>query len=149
MPMPDLAFDDWEADVRVIATSRQGRCRYERYAHSVISVDFTQSIEAPPAGFGFLDDLVNEVEADPTLQAGLAEARRMLAAERRDAAPTLAGLRLEQGFSQMQLAERLGTSQAAVSQLEGGQRQPGLPLLRKLAQALRVDLNTLDQVFPQ
>ena len=47
------------------------------------------------------------------------------------------------GLTSAQLAIACGVSAAAISQLEAGKRQPSVALLKKLAAALRVDLEQL------
>ena len=47
------------------------------------------------------------------------------------------------GLTSAQLATACGVSAAAISQLEAGKRQPSIALLKKLAAALRVDLEQL------
>ena len=51
----------------------------------------------------------------------------------------LIGARLAAGLTQKQLAERMGTSQAAVARLEGGSRLPSVTTLARLAVILGVD----------
>lgn len=41
-------------------------------------------------------------------------------------------------MSQTQLAKKVGTSQSAISQMEGGERKPSFDMLRRLAKALNV-----------
>ena len=43
------------------------------------------------------------------------------------------------GLTQAQLADKVGTNKVYISQIERGERQGSLSLLRKLADALRVD----------
>lgn len=50
----------------------------------------------------------------------------------------LEAIRADIGLSQTALAERAGTSQSAISQMERGERKPSFGMLRKLAGALRV-----------
>ncbi|WP_443026634.1 helix-turn-helix domain-containing protein [Sphingomonas sp. IC-11] len=57
-------------------------------------------------------------------------------------------LRLQRGMSQGELARIMSTSQAAISRLESGEQEPRLLTLRKLADALDVDLNVLGRAFP-
>lgn len=52
-------------------------------------------------------------------------------------------LRLEQGMTQLALAERLGVSDKAVSKWERGCGAPDLSILPLLSQALEVDTDTL------
>lgn len=51
--------------------------------------------------------------------------------------------REKQGLSQRALAEKLGISQAAVSQFENGKNPPKIDTLQKIANALDVDINSL------
>lgn len=44
--------------------------------------------------------------------------------------------RLEKGLSQKQLAEKIGTKQSAISRLEGGDSNPSIAFLEKVAKAL-------------
>lgn len=44
--------------------------------------------------------------------------------------------RLEKGLSQKQLAEKIGTKQSAISRLEGGNSNPSVAFLEKIAKAL-------------
>jgi transcriptional regulator with XRE-family HTH domain len=50
------------------------------------------------------------------------------------------GIRVDKGLSQADLAEAMGTTQSAIARLEAGGTSPTLPTLRKLADALGVDL---------
>ena len=52
-------------------------------------------------------------------------------------------LRLEQGMTQLALAERLGVSDKAISKWERGCGAPDLSILPLLSQALEVDTDTL------
>lgn len=44
--------------------------------------------------------------------------------------------RLEKGISQKQLAEKIGTKQSAIARLEGGNTNPSVAFLEKVAKAL-------------
>lgn len=44
--------------------------------------------------------------------------------------------RLKKGLSQKQLAEKIGTKQSAISRLEGGNTNPSIAFLEKIAKAL-------------
>lgn len=52
--------------------------------------------------------------------------------------PRLEQFRQDAGMSQTQLAREVGTSQSAISQMEGGERMPSFDMLRRLAKALSV-----------
>jgi transcriptional regulator with XRE-family HTH domain len=60
---------------------------------------------------------------------------------------TMRTLRLRRGLSQAQLAEAIGTQQPHVARIERGQADPQLGTCRRIAHALGVDLNTLDQAL--
>ena len=57
-----------------------------------------------------------------------------------DLADDILALRLAKGWSQADLAERVGTRQANISRIENGLANPTLQFLLKLARALEVDL---------
>lgn len=52
-------------------------------------------------------------------------------------------IRSARGWSQARLAELSGVSQAYISELEAGEKQPTLPVIQKLAAALGVSLAEL------
>ncbi len=45
-------------------------------------------------------------------------------------------LRLDQGLSQAELAERAGTKQSVISRIENGESEPGIETIKKIARAL-------------
>lgn len=50
-------------------------------------------------------------------------------------------LRIEQGLSQKELADRINTKQSAISRLESGNYNPSLEFLTKVASALGKELH--------
>lgn len=58
-----------------------------------------------------------------------------------DIAEAVIEKRIEQGMSQSQLAEKIGTKQSAISRLESGNYNPSIKLLEKVAVALNLKLN--------
>ena len=52
-------------------------------------------------------------------------------------------LRLEYGYTQKDIADRLGTSKAAISMYETGRREPTFEILEKLADIFNVDTDFL------
>lgn len=48
----------------------------------------------------------------------------------------VAKLRMLRGLTQQELAERVGTHQSSISRLENGEREPSLPFLRRVVDAL-------------
>ncbi|MDQ1041472.1 transcriptional regulator with XRE-family HTH domain [Streptomyces sp. V3I8] len=57
-----------------------------------------------------------------------------------DIAQAVYDLRTEQGLSQGELAERVGTKQPRISVVESATKMPSLPLLLRIAKALGVRL---------
>jgi transcriptional regulator with XRE-family HTH domain len=55
-------------------------------------------------------------------------------------ADKVAQRRIEQGLSQRELAERVGTTQSAIARLERGGRPPRIDTLLNIAEALDCDL---------
>ena len=51
--------------------------------------------------------------------------------------------RKHRGMTQAAFAEKVGVQQAAIAQYEGGKREPAVKVLKKLAEALHVDLDDL------
>lgn len=52
-------------------------------------------------------------------------------------------LRLERGWSQQDVADRVGRNKMTISQYESGQRRPSFDMIEKLAEVFHVDLNYL------
>jgi len=84
-----------------------------------------------------MDDLDKYVERrkgrDPEFRRAWDEGQAEFAFQK-----ALIGARLAAGLSQSQLAERIGTSQAAIARMEAGTYQPRVETLLKLAAALGV-----------
>jgi len=81
------------------------------------------------------EDFVKELRQDPEYVAAEKELKPIL-----DIAKDVVCLRLAKGWSQSELARRVGTRQANISKLENGLGNPTLALLRKVAQALETEL---------
>jgi len=80
-------------------------------------------------------DYVEQQRQDPEYLKAEAEVRPAL-----ELAEDIIRLRVERGWSQKELAKKLGTWQANVSRLEHGQANPTLETLRKLSEVFEVDL---------
>lgn len=107
-------------------------------------ISFTPDV-GEPQGLT-IDDLVAQFQAEGVDVAG---ARREMGGMLADAGEvSLRGLRLAAGLSQRELGERIGMSQPNVARLERHPGDVGLHTLRKLAEALGVDLNTLGKAIP-
>ena len=80
-------------------------------------------------------DYVNQQRSDPEYLSAEAELRPVL-----DLAESVIRLRVERGWSQKELARKLGIWQANISRLEHGQANPTLDTLTKLSKVFGVDL---------
>ena len=82
---------------------------------------------------------------DPSFETGVARARL-----RFDLGQLVYDLRTQAGFTQRQLAERMGTTQSAIARLEGGGTNPTVELLHRLGEAVGVRiLLTVDRAGAQ
>ena len=63
---------------------------------------------------------------------------QFLGGDRVEIGPRIAKIREDAGLTQSALARAVGTSQSAVSAIEGGERNPSYDMLRQIAEALGV-----------
>lgn len=81
---------------------------------------------------------------DADYSARMAQARALLAADMEDIeGQSLASLRMKRGFSQTALAKKIGTSQAHIARIEGGQLSLRWDTVIRLADALGVSTDIL------
>jgi transcriptional regulator with XRE-family HTH domain len=83
-----------------------------------------------------LGDVIEAEMADPAFAGALADART-----RRELIARLAGERQATGFTQSDVATSMGTTQSAVSDLEGGLTDPRLSTLQRYARAVGTQVN--------
>lgn len=97
-------------------------------------------------GFKSIDSLISKLEsASPE---GMQEARKWAAdALYKNEAFTVRSLRLRAGLSQAELGKRIGSSQPHVARIERGTEDIQLSTFRKLAAALALEPNELDQAL--
>lgn len=101
-----------------------------------------------PAAHTEIDDLVAAYERDPQKRAALENARARLARTvHAGDETTIRTMRLRNGWSQAQFAQKLGTSQSRVVRIEQAKDNPTLETCRKLCGVLEIDLNTLDKAI--
>lgn len=104
--------------------------------------------EPAPAGHMALDDLVRNWSRDESRRKAIEDARRWAADSlASEAGETIRTLRLRRGLSQARLAEMIGTSQPHIARIERGTENVTIDTCRRLAAALEVDMNTLDQAL--
>jgi len=83
-----------------------------------------------------LSEYREQLQQDPDYRAAEEELRPLL-----DLADMVLAQRLARGWSQADLAERVGTKQANISRLESGLANPSVRFLQKLAAAFDVRLS--------
>lgn len=95
-----------------------------------------------------IGDLVTKWDKDEKRRAAMEEARRWAADTLHgEDGDTLRTLRLRKGWSQVQLAERLSTSQSHVARMERGTENLAISTCRRLCEVFGIDMNTLDRVL--
>lgn len=82
-----------------------------------------------------LQELTNELMADEEFRREYEAIQPEL-----DITRAILGARIRAGITQKQLSERSGISQADISRLENGNRNPSLNLLKRLAAAMNLTL---------
>jgi len=82
---------------------------------------------------------------DPQFKKKMVEARKWLFQEidKVNSTKTLAKARLKQGFSQIQLAEKIGTSQAHIARIESG-AEVKISTASKIAKELKITLDEFE-----
>ena len=78
-----------------------------------------------------LQDLTNELMQDPEFKKEYEAIQPEM-----DIMRAILDVRIQAGLTQSQLSERSGISQADISRLEKGTRNPSLALLKRLAEAM-------------
>ena len=124
------------------ATSKASRCVVFMFDNHA-----ARGVETP-LNHVAIGDLVAKWEKDDTRRKAIEEARGWVAdtfhAEDGD---TVRTLRLRKGWSQVQLAMELGTSQSHIARIERGTENLAIETCRRLCSVLGIDMNTLDQAL--
>lgn len=112
--------------------------------NTVVRMDRSNEQEVP-LGASLLRTFLEKLSADSRVADRLPKARRDFgdALLEQEKFATLRTLRMRKGFSQKELAELIGTSQAAISEYENSKRSLSEENIRALTKALGVDFNTL------
>lgn len=92
-----------------------------------------------------VDDFINDLLAqDKISESDLHNGRKLVADVLYDGQPdSLKILRLRAGYSQAQLAEKIGMKQPNVCEFEAGKRKPSVDTLMKLADALETTTDAI------
>ena len=124
------------------ATSKASQCVVFRLDDRA-----ARRVEAPP-NHVVVGDLVAKWEKDEKRRKAIEEARGWVADTfHADDGDTVRTLRLRKGWSQIQLAKELGTTQSNVARIERGTENLVIGTCRRLCGVLGIDMNTLDQAL--
>jgi ribosome-binding protein aMBF1 (putative translation factor) len=86
-----------------------------------------------------IEDFIEHEERDPAVKQSIAAGSKVIAEQYyADSPQRLAYFRLQNGWSQKELAGRVGTSQSYIARLEAGEIDPQVSTLNRLAAALQV-----------
>lgn len=101
-----------------------------------------------PEKYTSIGELTAKWNRDESRRAAMEEARRWVATDCvQNEGETVKTYRLRKGWSQMQLAQAISTSQPHIARIERGTENLTIDTCRRLADALGVDMNTLDQAL--
>jgi ribosome-binding protein aMBF1 (putative translation factor) len=124
------------------ATSVESPCVVFR-----IEDHFPPKIEAP-AHHKTIDQLVDKWSKDEKRREALEQARHWVANKfHGEDGDTVRTLRLKKGWSQVQLAAELSTSQPHVARIERGTENLSIDTCRRLCAVLEIDMNTLNDAL--
>jgi len=136
-----------ERPVLVYGAVAKATSRASQYTMFWIDDHAIRRAETPPRHVA-VGEMVAKWEMDERRSKVIAEARGWVADTfHAEGGDTVRTLRLRKGWSQMQLAKVLGTSQSHVACIERGTENLTIETCRRLCGALGIDLNTLDQAL--
>lgn len=146
-----------ESSMRTSSFSELGTEEIARQADSTLEPcqvfqfgEYVEPVANAPDKHTSIGDLVAQWDADPARRKVMQAARHWAAREFHGAdGGTLRTLRLQKGLSQQQLASTIGTSQPHIARIEGGADNLNIDTCRRIARALGIDLNTIDQALLQ
>lgn len=109
--------------------------------------DYRPTLETP-SNHTTLIELVAEFETDERRRKIIEEARKWSVASfyNKDV-DTIRTLRLKKGWSQSRLAQEINTAQSHIARIERGTENVGINICRRLAKALCIDMNKLNEAF--
>lgn len=142
-----LSFRDERASLKVVgmysvesSTTDVGYCE-------VVVVDQSRPREQVPPNHVSIEDLEARLSKVPGMPDELASARKWVADVLYPSQVSLRSLRLARGLTQTMLAGTIGTSQPHLARMENGQSGIMRDTMRRLCEALNVDMNTLDKAL--
>lgn len=113
----------------------------------VVVVDQSRPREHVLPNHVSIEDIEVRLSKLPGMAEELATARNWVAETLYPNQTTLRTLRLSSGLTQTMLARKIGTSQPHLARMEKGQGDVMRDTMRRLCEALHVDMNTLDEAM--
>lgn len=141
------SFSPEKSTLKVVGTYSVESSTTELGYCEVVVVDQSRPRERVLPNHVSIEDLEARLSKIPGMAEELVSARNWVAETLYPNQTTLRTLRLASGLTQTMLAKRIGTSQPHLARMEKGQGDIMRDTMRRLCEALRVDMNTLDQAM--
>ncbi len=123
-------------------TSGKGGCvifNYEEFANPPIAI---------PPKYTAIADVVREFESTEQGRIAMEDARKWIGKTfHSEEGMTVRSMRLKMGWSQIQLARKLGTSQSHIARIERGSENLYIDTCRRLCDVFKIDMNMLNQAL--
>lgn len=126
----------------VTPTSGKGSCvifSYEEFANPPVAI---------PKKYTAITDIVRELERTEQGRVAMEDARKWIGETlHSEEDMTVRSMRLKKGWSQIQLARKLGTSQSHIARIERGSENLYIDTCRRLCDVFKIDMNMLNQAL--
>lgn len=141
------SFSDEATPLQVVGTYAVESSTSDFGYCEVVVVDQSRPREHVLPNHVSIEDVEAELLRIPGMGQQLADARAWVADTLYPNQANLRTLRLSRGFTQSGLARQIGTSQPHLARMEKGQGDLRRDTMRRLCDALNIDMNTLDQAL--
>lgn len=141
------AFRNERSPLKVVGTYSVESSTTDVGYCEVVVVDQSRPREQILPNHVSIEDIEARLANVPGFKAELVSARQWVADALYPNTQTLRTLRLARGLTQTMLARMIGTSQPHLARMENGQGDIMRETMRRLCDALQVDMNTLDQAL--
>jgi DNA-binding Xre family transcriptional regulator len=141
------SFSDQTAPLQVVGTYAVESSTSDVGYCEVVVVDQSRPREHILPNHVSIEDIETELSKIEGMRGHLADARSWVAKTLYPNQRNLRTLRLSRGLTQSVLARKIGTSQPHLARMEKGQGDVRRDTMRRLCDALEVDMNTLDKAL--
>ena len=139
MKLQNDLFRPTSSSESVILNEPIARASTESVATIYVFNDFVE-VKKPKNGFVSMDDFLADLERDSNFSESLPEGRKWVANSFYKDKNSLSKLRLEKGWSQKQLAEKLNTKQPYIARIENGIEDMQLSTIKKLSKIFGISI---------